>query len=99
MQSIGREQAIALAETNWWESKSQREIAEFQILTVELCCPFAIFHQAMVDTLGRPVWTHEFGLNYNGLLGELFDGKPSPSFQEILDLIPEEKRIVIVKST
>jgi len=94
-QSIGRKAAIALAESKWWEGKSNRDIAEFQFLTRELCMPFGVFHEALEKTLGRPVFTHELGDNAKGIEGELFDGKPAPSFQEILELIPGDKRIVI----
>lgn len=58
--------------------------------------PFSLFHESLEKALGRPVFTHELALNYDGICGELLDGKPAPTFQEILDLIPEEKRIVIV---
>lgn len=96
IQSIGREAAIALSETKWWENRSDREIAEFQMLTDEMCMPFPIFHKAVQKTLGRPVYTNEFGsAGYDGLLAELFDNAPPRSMQDILDLIPAEKRIVI----
>lgn len=93
-QTIGKEKAIALSETNWWEGKSAREIAEFQMLTVELCCPFSVFHGAVEEALGRPVFTHEFA--FDGIMEELLNGKEAPSFQEIMDLIPEDKRVVVI---
>ncbi len=93
-QSIGRDAAIALAEKQWWKGKTSREIAEFQMLTDELCCPFGVFHKALEAALGRSVWTHELALS-NGIMGELFDGNEAPSFGDILALIPAEKLIVI----
>jgi len=45
--------------------------------------------------LGRGVFTHEFGLNAKGIYLELIGEQDPPTFQEILDLIPEEKRMVI----
>ena len=95
-QSIGKEKACALYDSKWWEQKRAREIAEFQMLTSELCCPFDVFHKALEETLGRPVFTHEMGMNYEGLFQELFHGKTAPTFQEIINLIPEEKRIILV---
>jgi hypothetical protein len=92
--SIGREAALALVETRWWESKSPREIAEFTMRTRELCCPFAVFHEAIEKTLDRPVFTHELGLGFDGLWNELFNGQSPPTFDEIMDLIPADKRIV-----
>ena len=47
------------------------------------------------EALGRPVWTHEFGLNLNGLKAELVGEQPPPSMQEIIELIPEHKRLIV----
>lgn len=94
--SIGRDAAIALCESGWWKGKAAREIAEFQMHHVELCLPFSDFHKAMEDTLGRPVWTHEFGLDFDGLLAELMGERPAPSFDQIVGLIPADKRLVVV---
>ena len=89
--SIGREQAIQLYETEWWTGKSYREIAFCQLFTAELMCPFDVFHDAVEKSLGRPVFTHEFGLNYDSLCEEFLGEKSSPSLQEVLNLIPESK--------
>ena len=93
--SIGKDAAIALFESKWWIGKSHREIAEFQMHTTELCCPFDVFHGAMEKALGRSIWTHEFAMNFDGLRAELFDGNTAPTFQDILELIPAHKRIVV----
>ena len=93
--SIGKEKAIALYDTNWWEGKSHQEIAEFQLFTAELCCPFDVFQEAVEKSLGRPVFTHEFGLNYDGICKEFLGEKEPPTMNEILNLIPEDKLIVI----
>ena len=93
--SIGKEKAIELYNTEWWKEKSHYEIAKFQLFVVELCVPFAIFHEAVEKVLGRPVFTHEFGLNYEGIVLEFLGEKENPTFEEIVNLIPEEKRIII----
>ncbi len=93
--SIGEQAAIALCESGWWKEKTAREIAEFQMHTVELCLPFGEFHQAIQSVLGRPVFTHEFGLDFDGLLSELMGDRSAPSLEQILALIPAEKRIVV----
>lgn len=90
-----REQAIALSESKFWEGMSHREIAEFQIMEERLCMPFSVFHEAVEKTLGRPVFTHEFGLNLQGIKDELFSGKEPPTMEEVINLIPEEKRILV----
>lgn len=93
--SISREAAIKLCESNWWEGKSHREIAEFQLFTKELSVPFNVFHEAIEKSLGRPVFTHEFGLAFDYIVDEFLGNAPAPSFEQILSLIPEEKRILV----
>lgn len=73
-----KEQAIALAESGFWKTMTHREIATFQLFEPLLCMPFEVFHEAIEKTLGRPVWTHEFGLNWDGLKSELIGEKQAP---------------------
>lgn len=93
--SIGKDAAIAMASTHWWEGKSHREIAEIQMFLTELACPWAIFHEAVTKALGRDVYTHEFGLDYEGLCRELIGERDAPTFEQIVNLIPEDKRILV----
>ena len=93
--SIGKEKAIELYDSNWWKEKSYQEIAEFQLFTAELSCPFDVFHEAVEKSLGRPVFTHEFGLNYDGICKEFLGEKEPPTMNEILHMIPQEKLIVV----
>ena len=73
-----------------------RQRAEFQMEQRLLCMPFEIFHEAMEKTLGRGVYTHEFGFNTEGLKAELYGNKPAPTFEEILALIPKDKQVIII---
>jgi hypothetical protein len=93
--SIGKENAIELYHSNWWEGLTYREIAGVQLFTTELCCPFDVFHEAVEKSLGRPVFTHEFGLNYSGICEEFLGEREQPTLEEVLNLIPEDKRIVL----
>ena len=93
---LTKKQAIALAESKWWEGKSHRDIAGFQLFEPRLCMPFSVFHEALEKSLGRPVYTHELGLNYSGIKAEFLGLRPEPTFDEIVALIPEEKRMVIL---
>lgn len=95
-QSIGKEKALALFESKWWEGLEPKEVAKFQMVTDELCMPFPKFHEAMEKALDRPVFTHEFGLNREGLWLELIGEKDPPTMEEIINLIPEEKRIIVI---
>jgi hypothetical protein len=96
MQSIGREAAIAMADTGWWKTKTPREICQFQLFTRELAMDFGAFHEALEKALGRPVFTHELGMNHEGLCREFLGEAPAPSLADIINLIPEEKRILVV---
>ena len=93
---LTKEQAIALAEEEFWKPMDLRARAMFQLWEDRLCMPFDVFHEAVEKTLGRPVFTHEFGLNHEGLKAELLGDRPAPSFEDILNLIPEGKRVVIM---
>lgn len=95
-QSIGKDKAIALFDSGWWKGASPKDIAKFQLFTAELSMPFDVFHSALESALGRPVWTHELALNRDGLALELLGEADPPTMDQILKLIPEEKRIVLV---
>lgn len=99
MEQLTKEQAIAFAESKAWERMGHRARAKFQMAQDLLCMPFGVFHESVEKALGRPVFTHEFGLNRDGLLAELNDGAEPPSLREIIEMIPEEKRVVILCGT
>ena len=95
-QSIGKEKAIALANSGWWEGRTPREIAEFQLFTDEMTMPFGVFHESLEKTLGRPVCTHELVEDFDGIAMELLGEKDAPTMEEIIGLIPEEKLIILM---
>lgn len=95
MEQLTKEQAILFAENKMYEKLSHEEIVGFQLFQKKLCMPFDIFHEAVEKVLDRPVFTHEFGLNLDGIKKEFLDEKEKPTLEEILNLIPEEKRIII----
>ena len=90
-----KEEALKLIDAKWWVGKTYREIAEFQMAEERLCCPFDIFHEAVEKTLNRPVWTHEFGLDWEGLKKELYGERKPPCLLDILKLLPSEKTVVV----
>lgn len=91
-----KDEAIKLAESGFWETMSSREIATFQLFEDRLCMPFGVFHEAIEKALGRPVYTHEFGFNRDGLKRELLGEAPAPTLEDILNLIPADKRVVVL---
>ena len=66
-------EAIKLYESGFWSEMSFAQRAKFQLYEPKLCMPFSIFQEAMEKTLGRPVFTHEFGMNVDGLKKELLE--------------------------
>ena len=95
MRQLSKDEAVFLAESLFWESLSMRERAEFQMEQDRLCMPFPVFHEAIEKTLNRPVYTHEFGLDREGLRRELMGEREAPSFDQILALLPADKTTVI----
>jgi hypothetical protein len=96
IQAITKEQAIQLYGSGFWETLSYRDRAIFQLHEDLLCMPWQVFHEAMCKALDRAVYTHEFGMNRQGLQKELMGEIPPPSFEEILELIPQDIRTVLV---
>jgi hypothetical protein len=94
LNSIGREAAIALADSGWWKDKGVEEICDVQLFTEELCMPFSDFHKAITEALGRPVYTHEFGLDYDGLVAEYLGDRAAPTLEQIIGLLPADKTIL-----
>ncbi|UUZ68047.1 hypothetical protein LP416_27670 [Polaromonas sp. P2-4] len=98
MKQLTKEEAIAMCENGVWKSWTPKQRAIFQCVQGRLCMPFAEFHKAVQETLGRPVFTHEFGsLGQAGILRELAGTAAAPSMAEIIALLPADKTIVMVK--
>ncbi len=81
------EEAIKKLESKWWEGKTAKEIIDFQLYEERLCCPFDIFHKAMGEAFGRPVFTHEFA-NQKALQEE-YESK-----RQYDGLLPSVKRVL-----
>ena len=92
---ITQAQACKIAERVIWQDWSQLQQATFQLNEQYLCMPFETFHKAIELSLGRPVYTHEF-IDMNALRNELHGDKEPPTFEEILGMIPEDKRIIVL---
>lgn len=93
---IPKDKAMELYESEFWKPMSYRERAVFQMFCEQLCMPFDVFHEAVTKALGRDVYTHEFGLNRDGLIAELNGTGASPTFEEVLSMIPEDKRVIVL---
>lgn len=96
MLEVTPEQAINFYNSGEWNWLTDRERAELQMRVARLCMPFDIFHASISRVLKRSVYTHEFGLNWEGLKAELFDGARAPSIMDILDMLPKDKPVLVV---
>jgi len=70
---LNKEEATKLYNSKWWEGKTAKEIVDFQLYEDKLCVEFPVFHKAMEQVLGRPVYTHEFA--DQKALQEEYEGK------------------------
>ena len=94
--SSQEEEAVAFAEEKRWEPLTLRQRAELQLSQRRLCMPFSVFHEAIEDALDRPVQTLEIGMNLGRLRKELAGDTPPPSLDDILNLVPEGKPVILV---
>ena len=94
MKQLTKEQAIELAESLGWLTWTPGQIVRFQLFQDRLCMPFGIFTEAIEEVLGRPVYTHEFA-DIESIRNEYLTLKSAPTLEEIIELIPEEKRLII----
>lgn len=97
MKQLTKEQAIAFCDNKCYEGMTARQITEFQLSQDRLCVPVDVFHKSIEEALGRPVFTHEFAFREN-LIKEFYGEKEPPTFEDIINLIPEEKQIIILKN-
>ncbi|MBA7527657.1 hypothetical protein ES705_19835 [subsurface metagenome] len=94
MKQLTKNQAIKIYDSEIYKDMTSEQIVKFQLFQSRLCVPFSVFHKAITEVLGRPVWTHEFAFKDN-LMKEYLGKKSPPTMEEIINLIPEEKRIII----
>lgn len=92
---LTREEAIEIYESEEWKGWSDERLVGFQLFEDRLCVPWGVFHAAIERVFNRPVYTHEFGLNREGLQREFLHEIDPPTLEEIIDLIPEEKLIIL----
>ena len=94
MEQFTKEQAIAFADSGVWKEWTDEQIVRFQLFQRKLAMDFSRFHEAVEKVLKRSVWTHEF-VYWESLQKEYLGEKVAPTFEEIINLIPEEKRLII----
>ena len=79
------EQMENFGDNRWWTSKDKKILGYYQLITPIMLVSFDKFHESLEFLLGRPVWTHEMALNYEGLKAEgerAFKGTPDSEEQK-----------------
>ena len=94
MKQLTEKQAIEFGNSGVWKEWTPEQIVRFQLFQDRLCMPFDKFHEAIEKVLKRPVFTHEFG-SHSNIIKEYLGAKEPPTFDEIINLIPESKRIIL----
>jgi len=94
MKQLTKEQAVAFYDSMIWKDWSHEEIVSLQLFQDLLCMDFSTFHESISKVLDRSVWTHEFAFRDN-LIEEYLGCRDKPSFQDIVNLIPEDKRLIL----
>ncbi len=57
-------------DNHWWNLEDKAMIGYYQLMEGTLVVNFRDFHEGLGKLLDRPVWTHEMGLNWEGLKEE-----------------------------
>lgn len=91
---LTEKEALAVYESGIWKQWTDEEVVRFQIFQSNLCMPWDRYRGAMAKVLGRPVFTHEFARA--SLQAEYLKKRSKPTMQEVIDLIPVDKRTIIL---
>lgn len=94
MKQLTKKQAIAIAENGEWKDWTDEEVVRFQLYQKRLCMDLSRFHKALEKVLGRPVFLHEMK-DFESLQQEYEGKKLAPTFEEIINMIPAENRIIV----
>ena len=93
---LTEQQAIAMAKSGEYNNWTDDQIVRFQLFQHRLCMDFSKFHEALTNVLQRPVFTHELmSSNRDNIVMEYLGERDTPTLEEIINLIPEEKRIIL----
>jgi hypothetical protein len=97
MRQLTSKEAISWGESGIWKEMNYLERALFQLAQDKLCMPFDVFHEALEKATGRAVYTHELGVEggRDRLSREILGSQEAPTLKEVINLIPEHKRIIV----
>ena len=77
MNKLTKQEAIDIYNKGEWKSWTDKQIVDFQLYEELLCMEFSVFHKAVGNMLGRPVFNHEFA-HPETLIAE-YEGRKAPA--------------------
>lgn len=95
-EALTSEDAIELGNSEIWREWDADKIFRVQLFQRFICFPMEEVYKAGKKVLGRPIFSHEFmNSNRENLLKEYLGAIDTPTLSQIIELIPESKRIEI----
>jgi len=94
MKQLTIEEAEEFANSGIWKEWTDEQIVRFQLFQNILCMDINRYHKALENVLKRPVHLHEFSF-HEKLIKEYLEVSNVPSFEEIVNMIPEDQRYII----
>ena len=77
------------------EMTGKERVAELALLLGPLEMHFSLVHQRIEELVGRPVWTHEIGLDADSLRKEAHTWNHTKTTADIVGLLKDKPTIVI----
>ena len=97
MKEMTSEEARRFGEEGFWKKLTPVERAWMQLYQPCICMPLDVIYDAMQTLFDRPVYSHEMWMDAMASLRKEAADRRHISFEEVLEKIPAEKRIVILK--
>ncbi len=93
---LTKEEAVSMYDGKEWADWTDEQIVKFQLYQCKLCVDWDRFRKAIEVVMGRGVSTHEFASSNIAALRAEYEGKrQKPTMQDIVDLLPKDKTIVV----
>jgi len=89
---LTKKQAVEIADRELWKKWNDKELVRMQLFQKRLLVPLDQFQMAVQRCIGRPVWTHELGMESSlfRIQKDFLKEDLPPSEEEILKMIPED---------